>query len=383
MREDILDKIVARATLGIRSARPYVPGKPTEELRRERSFSKDFHIVKLASNENPLGISPKALAAIKAHLEKLELYPDAAGFYLKEKLSKHHNVGLNNILLGNGSENILDMIARALLSPEDEVVLSEYCFPQFSLVTTLAGATIKYAPVGEMLAQDLDSLIAALSSKTRLVIIGNPDNPTGSFLTLYQLGELRRAMPEEAVLIVDEAYHGLVTRHEYKSTLDVDQPFNNCKQPIITSRTFSKAQGLAGIRCAYAIMPEKLYELIYRVKLPFNVNTLAQVAAFAALDDDEHVNRTCELLKVEKPYLVAECQRLGFRVIEGAANFVLVDTSPTLSKVITDKLLDRGVIVRPLMGPDNHSYFRLSVGMHEDNLRFVGALEEIVMEMKK
>lgn len=369
-------QILAGVPLGVTSAKTYVPGLPIEEVRRIRGLEASAKIVKLASNENPLGPSPLAIAAMRQAISEVHIYADASGFKLKERLGQLHGVKPDQLVLGNGSENLLDMIARAFLKPEDEVVLSQHCFPQFTLVATLAGAKIKYAPVNPDLSQNLKGFLNTISARTRLVIIGHPDNPTGSILGNQELFSVAAALPPQALMVVDEAYHGLVTNPAYVSSLDGNRRLTDCQRPIITSRTFSKAYGLAGVRIAYAVMPAELGAIVEKVRLPFNASSIAQAAALAALDDQAYLKRSFDLVATERPRMVKCCQKFGLKVIDGSANFFLLDCSPKTGKELSDALLNRLVIVRPLMHPDLSRFCRVSVGLPKENDMFLRALEE-------
>lgn len=373
--EDRLREIVAATPAGIRDAERYAIGKPIEEVRRELGFSAEFPIIKLASNENPLGPSPMAIAAIADKPPELHLYPDGSGFYLRDKIAKKLSVSSNQILLGNGSENILDLICRSFINPGDEVVVSEPSFPQFTLVATLAGGSVKPAPTRKDFSQNANSVLAEITPRTRMVISGVPDNPTGSLLSESEQRRILAALPQKAVLVIDEAYHGLIDDPAYQSSLDGPTPINDGRNPVITSRTFSKAYGLAGLRVAFAAMPAIFCAHVEQARLPFNVNALAQLAAAAALDDDEHVRRTRELVRMEKPLLVAGCKRLGLDVVVGAANFVLVRVHDPAA--IDRALLAEGVIIRPLTKPGLSDFIRVSVGRREENERFLTALAEV------
>lgn len=372
--EEILAKLIKTSPNGIRRAVPYIPGKPIEELKREKGFDDSVTIVKLASNENPLGPSKKALSAIRETLPFINLYPDAGAYNLKEKLSNVLNVSSDRIIVGNGSENILDLCARSLLRVDDEVVVSEFSFPQFTLVATLAGANIKIAPTKSGLNQSIEALVATISKNTRMVILGNPDNPTGSILSSIELESLVSNLPSTCILIVDEAYHGLISDTSHRSTLCGPSPINDGDRPIITTRTFSKAYGLAGLRVGYAVMPSLLVRWVDKARLPFNVNALAQAAACASLDDEAHVIRSREVTTEGRKYLVRECRNLNLDVIEGAANFILVDVSPRNSSEVAEKLLNLGIIVRPLTHPKLSNYLRVSVGLEEENKIFIAGL---------
>lgn len=378
MANDNFAQILAGVPPGIINARAYVPGMPIEELRRVRGLDPATEIVKLASNENPLGPSPKAMAAMREAIPGLHIYPDASGFKLKSRLAQILGVKLDQIVLGNGSENILDMLARAFLNPGDEVVLSQHCFPQFTLVATLVGAKIRFAPVNSDLSQSVNSLIDAISPQTRLLIVGHPDNPTGSILGGDDLFEVAAALPPQAIMVVDEAYHGLVTGTEYISSLDSIKRLNDGHRPIITSRTFSKAYGLAGVRIAYAVMPVVLREIVEKVRLPFNVNAVAQAGALAALDDEEYLKRSFGLIATERPRMVKRCEKLGLKAIDGNANFFLLDCTPNTGKEISDALLEQLVIVRPLMHPELSRFCRVSVGLPKENDQFLLALERSI-----
>jgi len=373
---NILSQIVKRAPAGVQKAVSYVIGKPVEELRREKGFAADFKIVKLASNENPLGPSPKAIAAAEKELKALNIYPDGGGYALRSKISAKLGVEMSQILLGNGSENVLDMVCRALLNPGDDVLLCEGCFPQFTLVATLAGAEVRYVPCNEDFSPNLERFLEQIRPNTRMLIIGHPDNPSGAFLKGEELKRLQSALPADAVLVIDEAYFGLVTAAGFQDSFELG--LNDGKKPVITSRTLSKSAGLAGLRFGFAIMPSELCDLVSKVRLPFNVNSCSQAAAIAALDDEDHIKRSRDLIAAEKPKLCAACRELGLKVIEGASNFVLVHTGNFSSQELSDKLQDLGVIVRPMKHPKMPNFVRVSIGLPAENQAFVTALQEVM-----
>lgn len=369
---------LAKAPRWIVEKSTYIPGKSVSELARELGLKEGTQISKLGSNENPLGPSPKALKAITHELTELHCYPDASATALKEKIALHCNVSGENILLGTGGENILDVVCRGLVAPGEQVLLCKHSFPQFANIASLAGASILWAEVSSGLRPNLSSLLAHLHDGVRLVILGHPDNPSGQFLAPEDLLRLYDALPEGTSLLVDEAYFGIITDPQYKSLLHPDLKAAVASRPIVVLRTFSKAHGLAGLRVAYAVMPREFVEHFDKVRLAFNVSSLAQAGAFAALDDEAHLARTLEVVREEKAYAIQACRDLGLRVLEGAANFFLVSIADLPSLESYQALLKQRVIVRPIRDPELFGMLRISVGTHAQMEHLIDALRTIV-----
>ena len=346
----------------IKSISPYVPGKPIEELERELGISGS---IKLASNENPLGPSPKAVTAIKRAVEGLNRYPDGSGFYLSQALAKQLGVDLAQVILGNGSNELIELAVRTFVQPGDEVVSADPSFVVYKMITQAAGGTNVIVPCRD-LTHDLDAMAEALSPRTRLVFIANPNNPTGTMNTKTEMDRFMAKVPDHVLVCVDEAYFEYVTRADYPDSLDYLREGKN----VLAFRTFSKIYGLAGLRIGYGISKPEITEMMNKVRQPFNTNTLGQVGALAALADRKHVEKSVTMNNEGKQLLYREFERLGITCVPTEANFILFETKLDSRELYT-RLLKKGVIIRP-MGPQR---LRVTIGLPEENRRFVAELE--------
>lgn len=363
---------------GVRHLRPYEPGKPISELERELGL-KD--IIKLASNENPLGTSPKALAAIRAHLDETSLYPDGNAFALKAAIAAHHKTGTPQVLVATGSDHILEMIARAFLGAGRSAVISRYGFAVYQIVSQAASAEVRFAEAlgadhpTQPFGHDLAKMAALVTADTRVVFIANPNNPTGTWLGKPELTVFLEKMPAGCLVLVDEAYHEFAKDLEpaYPDCTELLPRFPN----LIVMRTFSKAYGLAGARVGYALAHPKLVELLNRVRLAFNPGSVGQVAATAALGDREHIQRTLELNRVEIKKLDAGLKALGLKTIPSICNFVTADMGRP-GREVFQALLKCGVIVRPLDNYGLPQHLRISVGLAEQNQRLLASLKQVL-----
>ena len=363
------DKIYTLAVAGVQRLVPYKAGKPIEELERELGLT---HIIKLASNENPLGPGKKALAAITATLPELALYPDGSGFMLKQALAEKYAVDESQITLGNGSNEILELAARAFLSPEHEAVFSQHAFAVYPIVTQAVGATAVVVPALNY-GHDLDAMLLAVTEKTRLVFIANPNNPTGTLLTQTSLERFISALPDTCVCVLDEAYFEFVSCVEPINSIDWLKDHPN----LLITRTFSKAYGLAGLRVGYGLSSPQLADILNRVRQPFNNNTLALVAAVAALSDDEHLQQTLTVNAQGMQQLTDGFKSLGLEWVPSAGNFVLVDLKQA-GQPIYETLLRKGVIVRPVGVYELPNHLRISIGTKAENQLFLEALTDIL-----
>lgn len=365
----------------IRAIAPYQPGKPTSELERELGIS---GIVKLASNENPLGASPKAIAAARAALEQIHLYPDGNGYALKNALSKRYDVSLAQVFLGNGSNDLLELAAKAFLTVGDKAVYADHAFAVYPLAVQAIGA-IGISVPAKNFGHDLDAMrVAAVEQGAKLIFIANPNNPTGTFLSGEVLHAFLRVLPENILVVLDEAYNEylpLECRYDSVSWL---KEFPN----LILSRTFSKAYGLAALRVGYALGSAQVVEMLNRVRQPFNVNSVAQAAAVAALEDAEFVRRTFELNQRGMVQLTNGFQQMGLAYIPSYGNFVsfnVTDTtraSPESAMRVYQRLLESGVIVRPVASYAMPDYLRVSIGLEIENEKFLSALQKILGETR-
>lgn len=362
------------ATPGIQALQPYLPGKPVAELEREYGIT---DAVKLASNENPFGPSPLALAAAREVLEDLSRYPEGSGWLLAGRLAGLHALERDSVTLGNGSNDVLDIIARVFLTPAHEAVFSQYAFAVYPIAVQAAGAKARIAPAhdgskGPAYGHDLDAMYALVGPDTRLVFIANPNNPTGTWLESNALEAFISSLPAHVMVVVDEAYFEYVDKPGYPDASAWLQRFPN----LIVTRTFSKAYGLAGLRVGYALSHPDVADLLNRVRQPFNVNMVAQVAALAALDDSEYLQHVVQRNREGMQQLLAGFGGLGLPYIESAGNFVAVETGRGLQRY--EALLQRGVIVRPIANYGMPDHLRVTVGRADENARLLAALEQVL-----
>jgi histidinol-phosphate aminotransferase len=352
----------------IRTLIPYEPGKPIEEVEREYGIANS---VKLASNENPIGPSPKALAAIRAKLEQLHLYPDGDCFYLKTGLAQKLGVAPERLIFGNGSNEIIELAARTFLRPGDEAVMAEQAFVVYQLIVQAVGAVGKQVPLRDY-THDLSAIAEAVSPRTRLVFLANPNNPTGTIFRRAEWEKFLAKVSPEVLLIVDEAYFEYVENADYPDSLQYHAP----GRAILTLRTFSKLYGLAGLRIGYGVGPAELIAMMQRVRQPFNVNAPAQWGALGALADAEHVQRSLTVNREGRAFLQSEFQRLGLQYVPSHGNFILVRVGK--GQEVFKQLLTQGVIVRPMGGYKFPEHVRVTVGTMDENRRFVEALEKAI-----
>jgi histidinol-phosphate aminotransferase len=349
----------------IRGLAPYPPGKPIEELEREYGI---FGSIKLASNENPLGPSPKALAAIAAALPNLHRYPDGNCFYLKLAVAKKYGLSPDALIFGNGSNEIIELAVRTFLRPGEEAVMADHAFAIYRLVVQAAGGASRIVPMRHF-THDLDAIAEAITPATRMVFLANPNNPTGTIFFRREWEAFLRDVPQGVLVVMDEAYSEFVEDPEYPDSLAAQ----GNGRLLITLRTFSKIYGLAGLRIGFGVAHPELIEVMNRVRQPFNVSSLAQVAALAALDDDEHVARTRQCNRQGMAYLRQECERLGLEYVPSWANFLLIRVGNGAR--VYEALLRDGVIVRPMSIYGFADHLRITVSTAEENARCVAALE--------
>ncbi len=364
-----MNNIYSLAVEGVQKLIPYKAGKPIEELERELGIS---NIIKLASNENPLGIGEKARVAIQNAIVDLALYPDGSGFDLKNALAKKYTVTPEQITLGNGSNEILELVARAFVTPENEVIFSQHAFAVYPIVTQAVGAKAVVTPAINY-GHDLNKMLACVTAKTRVVFIANPNNPTGTLLTQQALEHFINLLPEHVICVLDEAYFEFVSQTETVNSVSWLQRFPN----LIITRTFSKAYGLAGLRVGYSLSSVEIADLLNRVRQPFNNNSLALVAAEAALNDVEHVRATVENNTCGMTQLTDGFKNLGLTWIPSSGNFVSVELKQD-GQAIYEALLRKGVIVRPVGVYEMPTFLRISIGTPDENTKFLNALKEVL-----
>jgi histidinol-phosphate aminotransferase len=363
------------AAPGVRALQPYQPGKPVAELERELGIR---NAIKLASNENPFGPAPGAIAAAGAALQHIARYPEGSGHALVARLAKQLDVPAACITLGNGSNDVLDLVARVFLTPQHEAVFSRHAFAVYPISVQAVGATARVAPAhdgsrGPAWGHDLDAMRALVGDNTRVVFIANPNNPTGTWLDESALEDFIAGLPAHVMVVVDEAYFEYVGAADYPDASRWLDKYPN----LIVTRTFSKAYGLAGLRVGYALSHPDVAGLLNRVRQPFNVNMVAQAAALAALDDTEHLAQCVRRNHAGMQQLVAGFAELGLQHIESAGNFVCVDTGRPAADVYR-ALLQEGVIVRPVANYEMPNHLRVTVGRADENARFLAALAKVL-----
>ena len=354
----------------VRAIAPYQAGKPIEELARDHGLQ-PARIVKLASNENPLGMPESARRAVEVALPELGRYPDSNGFELKAALSRRLGVPAEWITLGNGSNDILEAAAAVMLAPGRSCVYAQHSFAVYPLATMARGARSIVVPARDY-GHDLDAMLAAIEAQTRLVFIANPNNPTGTFVAADALAAFLARVPATVVVVLDEAYNEYLPPALRHPSIDWVRRFPN----LLVSRSFSKAYGLAGLRMGYGVAQPELTDLLNRVRQPFNTNSLAQAAAIAALADEGFVARSVEVNRQGMAQLTAAFDRLGLRYLPSFGNFVLVQVGD--GSAVYQGLLRRGVIVRPVANYGLPQWLRVTIGLKEENDRFIAALREVL-----
>ena len=346
----------------------YQPGRPIEEVARELGLPA-AEIIKLASNENPLGPSPAALAAMEKTIQSLHLYPDGNAFYLKRKLAAKLGVKAQNIILGNGSNEIIEFVGHALMTPGTDVIASEFCFAVYPIVTRLFGANLITVPARDH-GHDLPAMLRAITPTTRVVFVANPNNPTGTLAPASDIMRLVTEVPPHVLLVMDEAYLEFLDEH-----CDLLPLVRGGKTPnLLLMRTFSKIYGLAGLRLGYGIGHPELISALERIRQPFNINSLVQAGALAALDDEEHIQRTRRNNSAGLKFFEAAFKQLNLRFIPSAANFILVHAGN--GQRVFGELQKLGVIVRPMGGYGLGEWIRISIGTEAENNRCLTALKK-------
>ncbi len=348
--------------------RPYPPGKPVEEVERELGHP----ALKLASNENPLGPSPKALEAIRKFLDRVHLYPDGHGYYLRRKLAEIQGLDIEQVILGAGSTDLIELVAKTFLTAGDEAITSHSAFYIYRLAIEEMGAGLVLTPMRDA-AFDLSAIAHAVTQRTKVIYLGNPNNPTGTMFPAEDLDRFLDTLPPRVLVVLDEAYYEYVQRPEYSHSVDHVRAGRN----LLVLRTFSKVHGLAGLRLGYGMGHPELIEALNRIRSPFNASSVAQAAGLAALDDREHVARSVESNVREMKFVTEELTLLGVRYIPSVANFLLMDTGRDCEEDFV-RLLHEGVIVRPMKLYGFPTSLRVTVGTHPDNERFLEALRRVM-----
>ncbi len=357
------------ANEGVKSLSPYQAGKPIEELERELGIT---NIIKLASNENPFGFPESAKQAIINQLNDLTRYPDANGFELKAAVSKKFGVAPNQVTLGNGSNDLLELFAHTFAGEKDEIIYSQYAFIVYPLVTKAINAVAREIPAKNW-GHDLEGFLAAINEKTKLIFIANPNNPTGNFLTEAEVDRFLAKVPENVIVVLDEAYTEFTAENERLNSFGLLQKYPN----LIISRSLSKAYGLAGLRIGYAVSNPEIADLLNRVRQPFNCNSLALASAVAVMNDDAFVKKVAENNRLEMARYEAFCQAQGLEYIPSKGNFITIDFKQPAAPIY-EALLREGVIVRPIAGYGMPNHLRISIGLPEENDRFFKALIKVL-----
>ena len=348
----------------------YQPGRPIEEVAREMGLEPG-QIIKLASNENPLGPSPKALAAMQHVLANLHLYPDGNAFYLKQKLAAQLNLPVSHLILGNGSNEIIEFLGHACIAPGADVVVSQYCFAVYSIVTRLFGGNLIVAPAKDH-GHDLEAMLAAITPQTRVVFVANPNNPTGTLIPGEAILRFLERVPSNVLIAMDEAYVEFM-----ENPLDLLPLIRDDSRPnLILMRTFSKIFGLAGLRLGYGIAHPELIAALEKIRQPFNINAIAQAGALAALEDTQHIALTRQNNLEGLRFFTAGLDKLGVEYVPSFANFILVKVGE--GQRVFEGLQKRGVIVRPMGGYQLPEYIRISVGTPGENERCLKTLAELL-----
>lgn len=356
----------------IKDLKVYQAGKPIEELARERNLTK---ISKIASNENPLGPSPFAIRTLTEKIWDIHRYPDMHAYALKKRLCELYKLKLENIILGNGSEGIMAYIVRAFLGPDQEVVTSENSFIGFTILSRSVGASIKTVPLTKDYRYDVTKIAEAISAKTKVIYIANPNNPTGTYIRKEEFDFLMSHVPEHVLVVLDEAYFEFAHSSQSDYPDSMDYRYDN----VITLRTFSKAYGLAGLRCGYGFANEELITHLSKVKLPFEPGSLAQIAAIGALEDRPHLARTLNNNKQELNRLKNYLKKHNFEFIPSVTNFIAIKTgSAEASEELFEMLMNEGVIIRPLRTNEMPEFVRVSAGTPEEMDHFYEAMDKIL-----
>jgi len=364
-----MNNFLELALAGIQQLAPYVPGKPADELQRELGLTE---VIKLASNENPLGPSQLVADAIAKAIPELSRYPDGSGFELKAALSAKLGVAAEQLTLGNGSSEILELVLRTFVTPALEVVFSQHAFALYPILTQAVGATARVSPAKDY-GHDLDAMRALVNPNTRLVFIANPNNPTGTLLDSEALESFIADLPGQVLCVLDEAYYEFVPPAQRADSLSWLAKYPN----LIVSRTFSKAYGLAGLRVGYGISAPEVADLLNRIRPPFNCNSLALAAAAAALADSEYLAQTQQVNQDGMLQLTQAFQQLGLAWIPSAGNFVAVHVGQP-GMAVYERLLAKGVIVRPVANYEMPEYLRVSIGTARENQIFIDALAQVL-----
>jgi histidinol-phosphate aminotransferase len=358
--------IPRKAVLNIK---PYQPGKPIEEVKREMGLA---DVIKMASNENSLGPSPKAVSAIKKYAGNINRYPEGGCFYLRSAIARRLKIKPEQLIFGNGSDELIELTLKAFVNEGDEVIVAKPTFLMYEVASTAYGAKIKVVPM-RYFKYDLKAMKDAVSKNTKVVFIANPDNPNGTYVAKYELEDFLKGLPSETIVFLDEAYSEFVEERDYPNGLDYMG-----KNNIIVARTFSKVYGLAGLRVGYGISSPEIIKYMEAVRDPFNVNSLAQIGAIAALKDKEFLSKSKKTVRDGKKFLYSELKAMGVRYVPSVTNFILIEFG-SKSGEVAEKLLKKGVIVRNMKAWGMENFIRVTVGKEAENRRFIKELKKIIL----
>lgn len=366
-----MKELIRKNILGVL---PYVAGKPIEETKRQLGLKK---VIKLASNENPLGPSPEAISAMKKCLCGVNRYPDSQSYYLKKRLARYFGLDPANFTLGNGSDELIDIIIKTLVEPDENIVISDTTFLEYEIIARILERKVKKAPL-RYFKYDLGAMLKLVDKKTKLIFIANPNNPTGTYVTKNEVTEFLHALPESVIVVFDEAYDAFIDVDDYSDSLS----YLKKKKNIIILKTFSKAYGLAGLRLGYAIADAELVTYMERVRQPFNVNILAQAAGLAAIEDKKFIKKTRRLILEGKDFLYQSLSGMGLGFLPSVANFILVDAGKDGMEVFKS-MLKFGVIVRDMKQYGLKNFIRVTIGTRKENERFVRILRKVLKEKNR
>ncbi|MCD6219734.1 histidinol-phosphate transaminase [Candidatus Calescamantes bacterium] len=357
IRKDVVDLI------------PYEPGKPVEEVKRELGLKE---VIKLASNENVLGPSPLAVKALKSSLHRIHLYPDGGGYYLRKKLASKYGLDISQVLLGNGSDEIIRMIVETFLNPGEEVITGEPAFIIYKMACKSMGGKCITVPLRDFTV-DLSRMAEKITKKTKLIFIANPNNPTGTMVTEEEVEKFLQSVPPGVIVVFDEAYYEYIERKDFPDNVKRVKR----GELVLVLRTFSKIYGLAGLRIGYCLARKDVITALNRVRQPFNTNSLAQTAAISALDDEEHIRKSREMVKEGKEYLYGEFKKIGLEFVPSETNFVLVKVNKN-GREVFQELMKRGIIVRAMDGYGLCDWIRVTIGTLEENKKFIQSLARVL-----
>ncbi len=353
----------------ILKVKPYVPGKPIEDVKRELGLK---HVIKLASNENPFEPSPRVLAAIAKTAKQINRYPDGACFYLRQELAKRLKVSEDQLIFGNGSDEVIVLAVRAFVKPGDEVVIAKPSFLIYEIASFIEGAVVRSVPL-QNFRYDLAGMKAAITAKTRIVFIGNPDNPAGTYVSKVELEKFLKSIRRDVLVFLDEAYFEYVHENDYPNGIDFLKTYKN----VVVTRTFSKMYGLAGLRVGYGIGDPVIIDILNRLREPFNVNSIAQAAAIACLKDQNYYRGIARAIEKERKYLYTQFEKLGIHYEQSFTNFILLKVAKD-SSAVAQGLMRQGVIIRDMNVWGLKNYIRVTIGSSKENKMLIKALTEVL-----